>query len=164
MKKIIFIFLILLNLSSCNKSKFDISIGMSKEEIKSNILINKDNFFDLNCIVLVSISNNNYVIELDKNNKVVDYNIYKEPKTKQKKLRKLYKTLEKIEFYDLICNYGFPDYIIRHNGEKNDVWIDYNVVVSKKPGDLYKGVTIKYYFYSYDNQVFYAIMTTESIA
>ena len=79
MKKIVFIFLFLISLVSCNQVHNDLNVynGMTKNELLGNYKIKINDFHDLGELVLVRFESSIYVVKFDRKNKVEDYDILK---------------------------------------------------------------------------------------
>ena len=169
MKKILIILVFLIGLVSCKngQNKLEITIGMNKKDIKGNALITKENFIDLKYIILLSIGNSNYIIELDNKDFVTNYNVYKEPLMKKRKLEKIYNSLDKVEFYDLISDFGFPNYEysrFRKGENENSISITYFLEIAEEKGDVNRSISFEYKLDENNKPIIYSIDTYSIIA
>ena len=115
MKKIIFIFLFLISLVSCNQVHNDLNVynGMTKNELLGNYKIKINDFHDLGELVLVRFESSIYVVKFDRKNKVEDYDVLKMKNNIKKNREEYSKSLDKIDFYEALSTFGLPEDITK---------------------------------------------------
>lgn len=116
MKKIVFIFLFLISLVSCNQVHNDLNVynGMTKNELLGNYKIKINDFHDLGELVLVRFESSIYVVKFDRKNKVEDYDILKMKNNIKKNREEYSKSLDKIDFYEALSTFGLPEDIKKY--------------------------------------------------
>ena len=115
MKKIVFIFIFLISLVSCNQVHNDLNVynGMTKNELLGNYKIKINDFHDLGELVLVRFESSIYVVKFDRKNKVKDYDILKIKNNIKKNREEYSKSLDKIDFYEALSMFGLPERITK---------------------------------------------------
>ena len=115
MKKIVFIFIFLISLVSCNQVHNDLNVynGMTKNELLGNYKIKINDFHDLGELVLVRFESSIYVVKFDRKNKVEDYDVLKIKNNIKKNREEYSKSLDKIDFYEALSTFGLPEDITK---------------------------------------------------